>query len=235
MSTPDLKAHGTTLAALKGLAITSSLLYAGQLATITTFIPSLYPTAQTSHREVAQIFAHQYRSRKVRALVSELVSGVICGGLAYVGYSDSGSGSKWKLWTAAAGCVFAIRPWSFFFMESPAQKLLWVSEVAHSASRTREPASTGIGVQITTATPGTSPPPGPRSSLGLPLSQGGKKGGAITPMEEFEPFEDAPMDEREYEQLKVMKLLKTWNWHNGVRTVLPLGAGVMSLWAVLTE
>ena len=122
-------------------------------------------------------------------------------------------------------------------MEAPSTRLLWVSEVASSAS-TSKPSSTGIAVKVTEASPPgtvTAAPSG--ATLGLPGSGkgGGAKGGAITPMEEFEPFEDAVMDEKGYEQLKVIKLLKRWNGFNGVRAMFPFAAGVLGLWASLSE
>ncbi len=71
--------------------------------------------------------------------------------------------------------------------------------------------------------------------LGVPASSGGARDGGITPMEDFEPFPDAEMDEREYVQLKVIDLLRTYNGYNIVRTLAPLTAGVLGLWATLTE
>lgn len=125
-------------------------------------------------------------------------------------------------------------------METPSTKLLWVSEVAETATTTPRRTS-GVGVRVIEPSPergqgakGTGLAGG---MLGVPASgQGaGAKGGAITPMEEFEPFDDAPMDEREYVQLKVISLLKQFNRLNVVRTLAPLTAGVLGLWAALTE
>jgi hypothetical protein len=223
--------HGTTLAALKGIAITASLLTAGQLGTISITLPSLYPAAQTSHRLAAQQFKHQYKAAKATGPPAEILTTLICSGLAYVGYAQNNGKSNWKLWAAAAGCMISVVPWTIVFMEPPSYKLLWVSEVASSATTVSGPVSTGIGVKVTEATPN-----GGKANGGLTLpNTGGKRGGAITPMEEFEPFEDAPMDPQEYEQLKVIKLLKKYNSLNWVRTLGPLAAGVLSLWATLSE
>ena len=124
--------------------------------------------------------------------------------------------------------MLSVVPWTIAFMEAPSYKLLWVSEVASSATIQSGPVSTGIGVKVTEASPKGSQ----NGGLGVPK---GKRGGAITPMEEFEPFEDAPMDPTEYEQLKVIKLLKKWNGLNATRTLGPLAAGLLGLWAALLE
>ena len=129
--------------------------------------------------------------------------------------------------------MFAVVPWTIAFMEAPSYKLLWVSEVASSAT-TQAAMSTGIGVQVTSATPNGGSVKKANGSLGLPVTTG-RHSGAITPMEDFEPFEDAPMDPQEYEQLKVIKLLKKYNNLNLVRTMGPLAAGVLGLWATLAE
>lgn len=228
--------HGTTLAALKGIAITTSLLTAGQLGTVSLTLPSLYPAAQTSHRLAAQQFANLYKTAKITGPPAEIITTVIAGSLAYIGYNDNKNGLSWKLWASAAAAMFAVVPWTVALMEPPSYKLLWVSEVASSATTQAGPVSTGIGVKVSPATPNggaRSLSPAPNGMLGV--SRGGRKQGAITPMEEFEPFEDAPMDPVEYEQLKVIKLLKKYNTLNVVRTLGPLAAGVLGLWASLME
>jgi hypothetical protein len=226
MSTID-RPHGTTLAALKGIAITASLLTAGELGTISLHLPSLYPAAQTAHRLAAQQFAHQYKTAKKTGPIVEGVTTVICGTLAYAGFVQNRNAVGWKLWAAAAGSMFFVIPWTIAFMEAPSYKLLWVSEVASSATTTKGMQSTGIGVKVTEASPNRA-----NGGLGVPA---GKRGGAITPMEEFEPFEDAPMDQTEYEQLKVLKLLKQYNSLNVIRVMGPLAAGILGLWATLSE
>lgn len=128
-------------------------------------------------------------------------------------------------------------PWTLFFMEGPSAKLLWVSEVHETASLTQR-RSSGIGVKVTSASPERGD--GSRGAglaggmLGVPAGRRADLG-AITPMEEFEPFEDGVMDEREYVQLKVIDLLKQYNGYNLVRVVLPLASGALGLWAALTE
>lgn len=227
--------HGTTLAALKGIAITASLLTAGQLGTISITLPSLYPAAQTSHRLAAQQFKHLYKTAKATGPPAELLTTVICGGLAYIGYASEHNNGKWKLWAAAGAAMFSVVPFTITLMEGLSYKLLWVSEVASSATTVQGPVSTGIGVKVTSATPNGGDVKKANGSLGLPGGAGGKRNGAITPMEEFEPFEDGPMDPQEYEQLKVIRLLKSYNSLNWVRTMGPLAAGVLGLWATLTE
>jgi hypothetical protein len=229
MATID-RPHGTTLAALKGIAITASLLTAGQLGTITLTLPSLYPAAQTSHKLAAQLFARQYKTAKKTGLPVELLTTAICSTLAYASYTYAPNARGWKLWTAAAGSMFFVIPWTIYFMEAPSYKLLWVSEVAPSATMTKQPSSTGIGVKVTESSPSRNA----NGGLGIPGGSA-KRNGAITPMEEFEPFEDAVMDQTEYEQLKVIKLLKKYNSLNTIRVLGPLAAGVLGLWAALTE
>lgn len=224
--------HGTTTAALKGLAITASLLTAGQLGTWSAQMPGLYALSekQKGPRLAAKQFAHSYRVAKATGPPSEILSTLVFAGVAYLGYSDGKRGA-WKLWAGAAGAMFAVIPWTVGLMSTPTSKLLWVSEVADSATTLP---SSGISVKVDSA----SPPGGART----PNKQGGmlgvtpnKRNGAITPIEEFEPFEDAMIAPEEYEQLKVKKLLQTFNALNTTRAVAALGAGVMGLWAVFVE
>ena len=233
-------AHGTILASLKGLAIASSLLTAGQLGTISTLLPALYPTAQHSHRLAAREFAAQYRTIKATGPPVEILTTIICSGLAYAGYNNDKGALGWKLWAAAGAAMFSAIPWTLAFMETPSTKLLWVSEVAETATTTaalqRKPS--GVGVRVIEPSPdrsGQAPGFAGGSTLGVPASKGGAKQGAITPMEEFEPFDDAPMDEKEYVQLKVINLLKQYNGLNVVRLMGPLAAGLLGLWASLME
>ena len=235
MSTPDIpKPHGTVLAAFKGLAIASSLLTAGQLGTATTLLPNLYDTAQSSHRVAAQHFARQHKTIKAIARPAELMTTLLCSGLAYIAYMDE-DGKKWKLWAGAAGAMFSAIPWTMFVMETPATKLLWVAEVAESASTSTARRPSGIGLKVSPATPEQGKgAKGQHMAGGMLGAPGSGRDGAITPMEEFEPFEDAVMDEREYEQLRVIKLLKEYNSRNTVRFLGPLVAGVLGLWATLS-
>ena len=112
-------------------------------------------------------------------------------------------------------------------MSKLSRKLLWVSEVADSATTPLGPPASSIGIRVTEASPRSG------SALGIPTNNAARAG-TITPMEEFEPFEDALMAD-EYEQLKVIMLLRRWNWYNGVRALLPLVSGGLGLWAALTE
>lgn len=225
--------HGTTTATLKGLAITASLLTAGQLSAWSLNMPALYTLSekQKGPRLAAKQFAHTYRVTKASGPPAEILSTLVFAGVAYMGYSDGKRGA-WKLWAGAAGAMFAVIPWTIGLMSTPTSKLLWVSEVADSATTLP---STGISVKVDSASP--SPPGGSRT----PNKQGGMLGvapnrkGAITPIEEFEPFEDAMIAPEEYEQLKVKKLLERFNALNAVRAVAALGAGVLGLWAVFVE
>jgi hypothetical protein len=93
-------------------------------------------------------------------------------------------------------------------------------------------------VQLADAPPhqaDSSPSLTPQSGmLGVP-GQSAVQRPAITPAEEFEPFDDSPFSAEEYERAKVQKMLKQWNARNTVRIVGPLVAGVLGLWATLAE
>lgn len=225
--------HGTTTAALKGLAITASLVTAGQLGAWSANMPGLYALSekQKGPRLAAKQFAHTYKMTKATGPPAEILATLVFGGVAYLGYSEGARGSAWKLWAGAAGAMFAVIPWTIGLMATPTSKLLWVSEVADSATTLP---SSGISVKVDSA----SPPGGARSpsrSGGMLGVAPGSRKGAITPIEEFEPFEDAIIAPEEYEQLKVKKLLERFNALNTVRAVAALGAGVMGLWAVFVE
>ncbi len=126
--------------------------------------------------------------------------------------------------------MVSVIPWTVGMMEAPSYKLLWVSEVASSATTTKLPS-----VKVTDADRAAGGYMEAGGQLGVPGGKAGNRNGAITPMEEFEPFEDAVMDQTEYEQLKVIKLLKKYNGLNMVRVVGPLAAGVLGLWAALVD
>lgn len=227
--------HGTTIAALKGIAITASLLTAGQLGAWPANMPGLYALSekQKGPRLAAKQFAHTHKVTQATAPLSEIVSTVVFGGVAYLGYNDSRmGGSAWKLWAGAAGAIFATIPWTVALMSTPTSKLLWVSEVADSATTLP---SSGIGVKVDSASPNSSGSRTPNKQGGMLGAPAQNRKGAITPIEEFEPFEDAMIAPEEYEQLKVGKLLQKFNALNAVRAVAAGAAGVMGLWAVFVE
>jgi len=233
--------HGTTFATVKGLAITTTLLTAGQLGAWSASMPGLYALSekQKGPRLAAKQFAHTYRVAARTGFPAEVISTIIFGGLAYLSYTDARRGA-WKLWAGAASAIFAVIPWTAVAMETTTSKLLWVSEVADSATTLP---SSGIGVKVDSASPPGARTPGgsskPQSSMAAAGGMLGvapsSKHGAITPIEEFEPFEDAMIAPEEYEQLKVRKLLQKFTTLNTVRTIATLGAGALALSAVFVE
>lgn len=225
--------HGTTTAALKGLAITASLLTAGQLGAWSANMPALYALSekQKGPRLAAKQFAHTHKVMKASGPPAEILATLVFGGVAYLGYNDGRSGS-WKLWAGAAGAMFAVIPWTIGLMATPTSKLLWVSEVADSATTLP---SSGIGVKVDGASPTGSGSRTPNKQGGMLGAPAQSRKGAITPIEEFEPFEDAMIAPEEYEQLKVRKLLGKFNALNAVRAVAAASAGVLGLWAVFVE
>jgi len=192
------------------------------------------------------------------SLPVNLLTTLVYGGLAWLGYNErtaevrSGGigGLTWRLWAGAVGLIVATIPWTAFMMEEPSRKLLWISEVADTATTTREPeirVSTPH-VRITSPSPMRKPEGETRGRsraarfangfLGVPGAKGpgsGTAGGVLTPIEEFEPFDDAPLDEREYVQFKVVGLLQSFRRLNEVRAGCVFGAGVLGLWAALAE
>ncbi|KAM0716780.1 hypothetical protein Q7P37_008225 [Cladosporium fusiforme] len=121
----------------------------------------------------------------------------------------------------SSAAMFSVIPWTVVLMEEGTQRLVRLADAPpHSAQKSpslehKPEASTGGLLNI----PGQSAAQRP----------------AITPVEEFEPFEDAPFSAEEYEKAKVQKMLKQWNGRNGIRLLGPLIAGVLGLWATLAE
>lgn len=225
--------HGTTTAMLKGLAITTSLLTAGQLGAWSASMPALMALSekQKGPRLAAKQFAHTYRVARTTGPPAEILATLVFGGVAYLRYADGKRGA-WKLWAGAAGAMFAVIPWTIGLMTTPTSKLLWVSEVADSATTLP---SSGISVKVDSASPTGSGSRTPNKQGGMLGVAPGSRKGAITPIEEFEPFEDAMIAPEEYEQLKVKKLLEKFTGLNTARAVAALASGVLGLWAVFVE
>lgn len=115
--------------------------------------------------------------------------------------------------------MFSVIPYTLTLMEQTTLKLVQLADAPpHHAdsdpSLTHKPQQNGL-----LSVPG-------QSSVERP---------AITPAEEFEPFDDSPFSAEEYEKTKVQKMLKQWNARNTVRIAGPLVAGVLGLWAALAE
>jgi hypothetical protein len=112
--------------------------------------------------------------------------------------------------------MFSVIPYTVFLMQETTLKLVQLAEAPPHK-------------------PDSTPALHPQSGmLGVP-GQSDIQRPAITPAEEFEPFDDSPFSAEEYERAKVQKMLKQWNARNTVRIVGPLVAGILGLWATLAE
>lgn len=208
------------VAAAKGLAISASFITTGSLfALSTSTLPGIIHTTTTdtsTAQTAAQQFALAYRSGKLTILPAELLSTFSFAFLAYHFRRDPFAPNKWTLFAGAAVSIFANIPYTLGLMEQGSQKLVQLAEAPEHKPDTKpqlEHKKESAG-----------------GLLGVP-GQSGEKRPPITPVEEFEPYEDSPFSTEEYERMKVQKMLKQWEARNAVRVVLPLVAGVLGLWA----
>ena len=119
--------------------------------------------------------------------------------------------------------MFSFIPFTIALLEPSSQKIVRLAE--RSSTTGEDPMGAGKDSQ-TSKTP----------SLHLTKPSGdfsGDRSGMMTPAAEFEPFEDSPFNDEEYEREKVKKILKEITFRNSVRVFAPLVAGVLGLWAVL--
>lgn len=214
------------VAAAKGLAIAGSFITTGSLFTTSAgIIPSiLHSTTDdaSSAQTAAQQFALTYRAGKRTLPPAEILSVVAFGFLAYHSHQNARSPSTWKLYAGAAAAMFSVIPWTVVLMGEATEKLVRLADApAHKPQ-----ATPSLEHKPETSTTG--------GLLSVP-GQSSEKRPAITPVEEFEPFEDSPFSAEEYEKAKVQKMLKQWNGRNGIRVLAPLVAGVLGLWATLAE
>lgn len=217
--------HSTSIAAVKGLAISSSLLTAGSLATVSLIsLPSILHAASTSHTTAAQQFARAYSTGKAFQVPTEMLATALFGFLAWhtrsQGTSLAADGGKWKIYAGAATAMFSIIPFTIALMEEGSQKLVRLARASEKRGAKSQP-EIKVSQEPSLSVPNLNPGGGP-----TPL---------MTPSEEFEPFEDSPFSTQEYETGKTLKLLQRWNTLNAVRTMGPLVAGGLGLWAVLFE
>lgn len=211
------------ITATKGLAIAASFITTGSLLTTSTAIlPSILHSTtddSSSAQTAAQQFALAYRAGKKTLPPAEILSTLAFGFLAHHTRQNTSSLSsstwKWKFYAGAAVAMFSVIPYTLFLMEQATQKLVQLADAPpHKPTDTPSlnPKSDGL--------------------LGVP-GQSDVVRPAMTPAEEFEPFDDSPFSADEYERAKVQKMLKQWNARNTVRVVGPLVAGALGLWAAL--
>lgn len=210
------------VATAKGLAIAASFITTGSLFTTSSaIIPSiLHGTTDdnSNAQNAAQQFALTYRAGKRTLPPAEILSVVAFSFLAYQSHQSARSPSTWKLYAGAAAAMLSVIPWTLVLMEEATTKLVQLADAPTHHPETKP-------------TLEHKPEVGGSGLLGVPKSEGP----ALTPAEEFEPFDDSPFSAEEYERTKVQMMLKQWNGRNGIRVLGPLVAGVLGLWATLSE
>jgi hypothetical protein len=217
------QAPSQLIAATKGIAIAASFVTTGSLLTNSAaLIPSIIHSSNADESSSAQIAAQQfalgYRAGSKTLPPAEMLATAAFSFLAYHSHQIARSPSTWKLYAGAAAAMFSVIPYTLFLMQETTLKLVQLADAPphqadSSPSLTHKPQSGMLGVPE-------------QSAVQRP---------AITPAEEFEPFDDSPFSAEEYERAKVQKMLKQWNACNTVRIVGPLVAGVLGLWATLAE
>lgn len=220
------QAPSQLIAATKGIAIAASFITTGSLLTNSAaLIPSILHSSNADESSSAQIAAQQFalgfRAGSKTLPPAEILATAAFGFLAYHSHQIARSplASTWKLYAGAAAAMFSVIPYTVFLMQETTQKLVQLADAPphhadSSPSLTHKPESGGM-----LAVPG----------------QSAEKRPAITPAEEFEPFDDSPFSAEEYERAKVQKMLTQWNARNTVRIFGPLVAGILGLWATLSE
>ena len=211
------------IAATKGIAIAASFITTGSLLTHSaSILPIVLHSGSADDSSAAQTAAQQFalahRAGKKTLPPAEILSTLAFGFLAYHSNQNARSASTWKLYAGAAAAMFSVIPYTLVLMEQATLKLVQLADAPphHADSQ-----------------PSLSHKP-QNGLLGVP-GQSAVERPAITPAEEFEPFDDSPFSAEEYEKAKVQKMLKQWNTRNTIRIAGPLVAGVLGLWAALAE
>lgn len=205
------------LSIVRGLSIAASFITAGQLAsTSIVAIPSILKLADedtVSANVLAKQFLHGLQTGKLTQAPPEFLSVFAFSFLAYHSRIASPDGTSWRWYAAAAVSMFSIIPWTLVVMDQYSKKIVSLAQPAHSHPEDKdaklEHGSLSVPVQSTSA--------------------------SITPVEEFEPYDDAPFSGAEYEKMKVRQLLKSWNMLNLLRIVGTATAGACALAAVTTR
>lgn len=211
------------ISATKGIAIAASFVTTGSLLTNSTaLIPSILHSSNADDSSSAQTAAQQFalgvRAGSKTLPPAELLATAAFGYLAYHSRQITSSASQWKLYAGAATAMLSVIPYTIFLMQQSTLKLMQLADAPP-----HHPES------MPTLTHKAD-----NNMLGVP-GQSAVERPAMTPVEDFEPFDDSPFSAEEYERTKVQKMLKQWNTHNTVRIVGPLVAGILGLWAAFTE
>jgi hypothetical protein len=225
MATTQPSSH--LLAATKGIAIAASFITTGSLLTnSTSIIPIVLHSGSSDDSSAAQTAAQQFalahRAGKKILPPAEILSTLAFGFLAYHSHQTArlSPSSTWKLYAGAAAAMFSVISYTLALMEQASLKLVQLADAPpHHAD----------------SNPSLSHKPQNGGGLLSVPGQSAVERPAITPAEEFEPFDDSPFSAEEYEKAKVQKMLRQWNARNTVRIAGPLVAGVLGLWATLAE
>lgn len=209
----------SALATVRGLAIAAAFCTAGSLASSSLqVIPSILSVANDdaiSAQTMAAQFAIGHRIGKITQAPAELFSTIVFGILAWDARRTGVSPSSWKLYAGACAVMFSVLPWTITLMEQDSQKI--VALTAQPSHATDKEAKLEHGGFLA---------PSPPSSSTTAV---------ITPIEEFEPYEDAPFSGAEYEKLKIRQLLQTWNTRNIYRIAATALAGGLAFSAITTR
>ena len=113
--------------ALKSVAIVGSFWNAGSMTTAYRLLPSIYPAVQKSCRDAAKQWEFYYWALSATVPGTDLVTILLCSGLAYVEHKENKAGLPWKLWATAAGIMPIGWLWVRYRMYEPSDKLLAVA------------------------------------------------------------------------------------------------------------
>jgi hypothetical protein len=215
-------------ASAKGIGLATTFTVLGSLYTFSSAtVPSIVQSLSDETLE-AQSAAQQAKTAlaalKKSALPAEILSILSYGYLSYHTYTHASSLSstsgRWRIYAGAAVAMFAVIPLTITLMTPTESKLLALADApAHTASAQPTLEHKSADERMTTS----------GGMLGVPAIERP----AITPAEEFEPYEDSPFSTAEYEREKVKKMLKVWDGRNTLRRVCVAVSGVLGLWAML--
>ncbi|KAJ8605043.1 hypothetical protein MRB53_041555 [Persea americana] len=225
-STPDqnttLEIHCSvakmsTLSTVRGLSIAASFFTAGSLASYSlSAIPAILRNAEhesVDARMLAQQFEIGYKIGKITQVPAELFSIITFGFLAWHSRTTSTDALSWKLYAAAAATMFSVVPYTLAWIEQDSLKIVSLTQQSNT-----HPSDTEAKLEH-----------------GSDLAEQATATGQITPVEEFEPYEDSPFSGAEYEKLKTRKLLERLNSRNIYRIIATTLAGGLAMSAITTR
>nr|OQO23668.1 hypothetical protein B0A51_08496 [Rachicladosporium sp. CCFEE 5018]OQO28376.1 hypothetical protein B0A51_04868 [Rachicladosporium sp. CCFEE 5018]OQO28561.1 hypothetical protein B0A51_05607 [Rachicladosporium sp. CCFEE 5018] len=216
---------GPYVSAIKGLSLASTFTVLGSLytlssATIPGIVSTLSQDSTSAAQSAAQQFAIAQRATKTSTFPTEFIAIFGLGFLSYNSYTtplaivNGGAFAKWKLYLLASLAMFSVIPLHITLLTPIEDKLLALADAPPhkpSAEPALEHSST--------------------SAFNLQVPSGERP--AITPIEEFEPYEDSPFSTDEYEREKVRRMLVSWSGRNAVRRVGVALSGILGMWAAL--